>query len=391
MGDFVSEFLGKKASLKHKQSSRKLKMNIFKKLLYLAILSFVGLTACGIFAPVEAAIVCEPFGAGRATWPQDGLHAFRCINTVTGIRPTDSRANTLFNTLSDTRFPATVEGQLASANAKFFFFNNQTEADQYFKATSPYNLSVVNGANVIRSFDGKSLKAQCGNTGMVSHLFVNHIAVAIYDNCAYATGSSPTTPNPNLPHNIIHETGHAYDFSFASGIAAGITASRSQFWRDSRALDRLKFTPSNWSSMTISQKNAYVCNVFNSSYKPSGLEFALGASHNGGTGSNDGRVCQQTSPAVPYPYFASKTPTNIADEKINYFINQDQEAFAETFSLRVYWLGSSAAFLAFSDRAIGNNTVIPRTFNCTRSYMDYIVMNGVLPKAASAVSGCPSP
>lgn len=362
-------------------------MNIFKKLLGAAALAFIGLAGFGMSAPAEAAIQCDPFGAGRATWPQDGQHAFRCTNTTTGVKPGDSRSNTLFNALSDTRFPATVEGQLQSANIKFFFFNNRTDADAYFASTSPYNSPA---ANIRRSFNGASNNAQCGNTGYISLGFVNYIAVAIYDKCVYLTNGLET-PNPDLAYNVMHEAGHAYDFSFASGAEPSNIASNHGFWVQSRTQDRTNLIPNNWSSLTATQKNAYTCNVFNSSYKPSGLEFALGASHNGGTGSHDGRVCQQTSPAIPYSYFSTMTPTNIANEKLPYFVSNNQEIFAETFALRVYWLGSSTNFLAFTDRAIGTNTATPRTFNCTRSYMDYIVTHGTLPTASNAVTGCPSP
>lgn len=364
-------------------------MNIFKKLLGAAALALIGLAGFGTASPAHAAITCAAYGTGRNSYPQDGTHAFRCTNTATNTKPSDSRSTTLFDTVSDTRFPASAKNRLKNANVLYFFFNNQAEADTYFSNTSPYNQQWPM-ASVIRGFNGAALNTQCANTGMISYLGTLYIAVAVYDTCVYQTNGVATL-NPDLPHIVLHESGHAYDFTFASGMAAGETASKKTFWRQSVQGDWGALTPSNWNSLTAAQKNARVCNIFNSANKPSNLEFALGASHNGGSGTaHDGRVCQQTSPAIPYPYYASMTPANIATDKMSYFYNA-QELFAETFALEVSttnWAAAVQASLLFSDWAIKLNNSTPQTFYCTREYMKKMVATGALP---TAVSGCPAP
>lgn len=235
-------------------------MNIFKKLLGAAALVLIGLAGFGTASPAHAAITCAAYGTGRNSYPQDGTHAFRCTNTATNTKPTDSRATTLFDTVSDTRFPASAKNRLKNANVLYFFFNNQADADTYFKNTSPYNQQWPM-ASVIRDFNGAALNTQCANTGMISYLGTLYIAVAVYDTCVYQTNGVATS-NPDLPHIVLHESGHAYDFTFASGMAANETASKKTFWRQSVQGDWGALTPSNWNSLTAAQKGSVAKNLW---------------------------------------------------------------------------------------------------------------------------------
>jgi hypothetical protein len=365
------------------------KMNTTKKPGAVCLLLVGLLSVIFVSTSSEAAISCKAFEPNVAQYPNQGSpatvsHAFLCSNSVTGIVPTTTRAKQVFNTVGDSRFPVAVRSKLKNAKVNYYFFNNRSEADAFFSVTWPYKVPNNAGATVVRGFNGTALGAQCGNTGMISIALRNYIAVAIYNQCAYQTG---TSLNPNLPHNTFHESGHAFDFSYASGSAPYNTLSNNTFWTQVRKQDLQNLTPFDWfkvGAWTTQQKVGYICKLYLYSKYPSSLELALGSNANGGP---QGQVCQGYS-AIFAPY-QNMTPTQIAINKINYFVTNNQEIFAAVFALK-YWNASSQNFLAFSDSIIGNILIQPRAFNCVRTYMETMILTGSAP-VNSAGGYCPAP
>ncbi|OPZ91805.1 MAG: hypothetical protein BWY75_00158 [bacterium ADurb.Bin425] len=372
----------------------------FKSLLAVAGLAFIGVGALLTATPAQAAIVCDAQGVSLNNYPLDGngsasnTHAFRCKNTVTGVKPTDARSNEYFTNIQ--ALPANVKSVLKSRGVKFFFFNNRDEANEYFNSTSPY----AGRPNEVFA----SSTARCGQTGYHPTIGIfgelqQTIAVAIYDLCTVTKVAGPYQ-NPDLKRIPYHEAGHAFDFALASQKTNGrdkavssATGSQNLF-----AYDKGKLTPSNWSTgtpaMTQSQRYNYLCNLFSIS-NPSGLEIDLGFTTN--TGGPSGKVCQTVS--LPYPAFQpiTKTPSVVAAEKFPYFWNTPKESWAELFVIVATGNNLSGPnTLPTVDRVYGMNQSPIRSFNCTRAVIQWYISNattstsGTLPEptAANLPSGC---
>ncbi len=374
-----------------------------KSLLAVAALAFAGIGSALTASPAQAAtnIVCDEQGQSGTVFPLDGIdgpagpkvsHAFRCKNTVTGVKPSDSRTADLFNSLST--LPANVKNTLKSNNFKYFFFNNRAEAIDYFANTAPYNDPLL--WNIVAPFADATTR--CGNTGYAIQRFTGEkvIAVSVYNNCTYDQFTSPPVAsvlNPSVRRTGFHETGHAFDFSLGDpSQPANVPSARSGF-TTLFTNDKTLLTPSDWSTRTTPSKHSYICNLFSIS-APTALEKDLGATPNGGT---SGQVCQTST--VPYSYYAAKMPTEIALEKGPYFMTSNQEIWAEIFVIVVEGNNTSPpGFLPMVDRFLGLNQSPRRSFNCIRatleSYVNLLTAPNKLPASdpySLQTKGCPVP
>lgn len=358
------------------------------KLLGLAAFA-VAIVGTAMFSTgAQAAITCAQYGTNFATYPTDGAnsHAYLCTNTVTGVTPTAQRANTLFAAVSSGyqswAFPANVRSRLQTQNIKYFFFNSRGEADTYFALTAPYN-SIVAPVHTFKGGNSSGTGGtRCGNTGYGWNGTTQVIAVAIYDNCSYDNFLQPpaTVTNPSLERSILHETGHALDFTFGTLLdQQGFPSNRGGF-------DQLRIADANrltnvWNTLTAPNKNIFVCNLFNSTYFPSNLELDLGALKKGGP---NGQVCGSGN--QPYAAYANVGPTQIAIDKLPYFIQNDQELWAELFVTEAFQIGSPPAFLQMTDHVLGNNIITPtRAFDCTRAVLQSYIQTLNPP---AVIGGC---
>ncbi len=372
--------------------------------------SFLAATPALAQASVPLYVTCTPYDTGNVKYPTDGAsttppvnpdgHAYRCKNNNTGVQPSDSRADTAFRAVSvgysTYTFPANVKAHLRSNNVLYYIFNNQKEANNYFAHTAPYN------GIIFKIADFNAPGARCGNTGMGWNLTTRFNAVSIYDNCEYGQGtpSAVILPNPSLDRTALHETGHVFDFTFSSILQkTGDVRSQKPGFQSNANYDVTKLTPSNWASLSATQRDLYVCRLFSAPYKPSGLEKDTGATTYGGPG---GEVCTTSSPQVRYPYYKTapdKTPQAIAIEKIPYFIPNGPtpsftDTFAELFVVEAFSTGSPAAFLQMTDRILGNNAInytqsgvtYPRAMDCTRAIVRSYILTLAAP--ASLPAGC---
>ncbi len=347
---------------------------------FLAAAAGLLLLALGSLSPAHAATYqCDQQGVGGTTYPLDSQgHAYRCKNLTTGVLPSDSRTVDLFTSLSSTAVPNNVKNKLKAANVKYFFFNNRAEANDYFSQTSPYN-----SGDMTLYTPFVSTVSRCAQTGFGSYApplqpSVKIIVVAIYDNCQY--DSIPLqVQNPSLRRTAFHETGHAFDFSLAS-TGSNVPSSRAGFTTLFNS-DKNLLTPSNWASYSTGSKYNYICNLFSYSI-PSALEKDLGANNNGGPG---GQVCQTNN--TPYTYYQTKTPTQIAPEKLPYFTSSNQEIWAESFVVLIDGNTSPASFLPITDRVIGQNQSPIRSFNCVRGVVNAYVNTLTAPPVSSTTPG----
>lgn len=372
------------------------------KLLGIAALAFAAVGGSFIAAtPAQAAITCTAYNV-QAIYPYDS-HAFRCINTASPTTPTLGRSNALFNTISgpyagSINLPAGVKTRLQSHNVKYFFFNNRTEADTYFSSTPPYN----NGTMIVRhSFTGTAAGTRCGNTGYGWDLTTQVIAVAIYDNCFYDHLSPPkVVPNPELSKTILHETGHAYDFSFGTFLAQTVVPSSKPAFNSLLTQDINQLTPANWSSLLAAQKDAVVCNLFiPNSNKPSDLEKDLANNTLTPPANPLGKICNAGSPngtRLAYWVTPDKTPTQIVQASLPYFTNPtfagfQQELWAEMFVTEIYGQYGTVNFLAFSDGVLVNTTGTPDAFNCTRQVLNSYAFFGGPPASLNGMCNVTGP
>lgn len=389
-------------------------------MLGIAALAIAGIAGSLIAAPVHAAttVTCLPYDTGNVTYPTDNAganpptmgHAFRCASSPGGLKPTDARADTLFGAMRNGQagfpFPTTVRTRLKNENVNYFFFNNRTEADDYFANTSPYKDVLI----PIHSFKGANNTppggTRCGNTGYGYVLSQKVIAVAIYDTCYYDNVLVPNkvVVNQSLERTIFHETGHAFDFTFGNSIQQAAVLSNKQGFKDlanadiNGGLGLAGLTPTNWATMNAAARDVYVCKLFPPIKYPHDLERDFGATYvSPGNGGPNGEVCNASS--VRYaPYKASPanvandlTPTQIAKVKLPYFTTGQfyyQELFAELFVVQAFSTGSPVTFLQFTDATLANNLVSPRAFNCTRGVLSSYITTGAAP---TSIAGCPSP
>ncbi len=292
----------------------------------LAVTGLIGALLLSAPAQAQSISSCAPYGTNYTTYPTDGAttHAFLCKNIATSVSPTSGRADILFGAISGIYqghpFPSNVRALLKSHNVQYYFFNNRVEADSYFQNTAPFNQVLL----PVHPFTGGGSiqgNARCANTGYgYSPLGAQVIAVAIYDDCTYDNFTSPpvTVVNPSLERTILHETGHAFDFTFGSFLNQKDIPSNRAGWNALRVSDGQALTTA-WNTLsTTAKKNLFVCNLFSSTFYPSPLELDLNASKAGGP---HGEVCGSGN--LPTSAWVGIDPLTIASKKAPYFVSDN--------------------------------------------------------------------
>lgn len=321
------------------------------------------------FERCSGPIICYEQGITLNNYPLDGnnvngaTHAYRCNNAATGVKPSDARNNELFVSSLQT-LPANVKNKLKGQNAKYFYFNNRDEANQYFTWIYGTSSSYI------------SSTAICANTAVEGGNGAN-IIVSVYDNCSYTSGK---VLNPNLKLTAHHETGEAFGIALQPTDPKFATAGFNTLF----VSDRTALTPPNWSTMSQAQRYSYVCAMY-SVNAPSTLEIQYGANLNGKTTAPIGAVCTGSTPAPFYQPIA-KTPTVIAFDKLPMFMGSTRELWAEVFVVIVDSSTAPTSYLPMVDRVIGQNQSPTRSFNCTRGVVQNYI-NTLLPLPATAPVG----
>jgi len=365
-----------------------------QKLLGIAALALTAIGGSFIAAsPAQAQSLatCTAYTIGNS-YPTDigGGHAFLCKNTATNVVPSNQRAAAVFATVygpyaGSINMPAGVKNRLKTNNVKYFFFNNRQEANSYFANTLPYSGGPSGVTFPNHPYNSPS--ARCANTGYGYTIAgVLHIAIAVYNNCNFDNLVPPQiVANPSLEKTVLHETGHAFDFTFASsGSPTNFPSNRGGFLdlsnKDKDALTTPKpgIPPAVWSGLTVQQRDKLVCTLFApNGNKPSDLERDLGATLDGGA---QGQVCIAGSPnGIRYSYWVGLTlaqdynPQQIATmKKLPYFMNNNQELFVELFVTEIYGVYGPSSFLQLTDGVLHNDAIVStpgykRSFDCTRN------------------------
>ena len=391
-------------------------------MLGIAALAIAGIGGSFIAAPAQAAVTCTVFGLNYGNnYPTDAngnaanTHAYICANGTTV--PSTSRAKGLFSAVSgayavNKSLPQPLKDRLKNENVKYFFFNNRADGDAYFAATGPYSGGMTGVISPPRPYVGAG--GRCGNTGFGYNLIGQRfIAVAIYNNCNLDTLGT-VIPNPSLEKTILHETGHAFDDTFSSFNDQAKVASLTSAFTDLRIKDVDALTtprpgtpPAVWSSMNAAARDKHVCTLFApNSNKPSQVEQDLGAKLYGGPPTVTlGQVCAVGSPnGTRYPFWVAQgnppnanndyNPGQIAATKLPYFLNNNQELFAELFVTEIYGTYGPPAFLQLTDGVLNNDAIATatpgyvRAFDCTRKVVT--IFTTTLAKPTSSPAGCPT-
>ena len=323
-------------------------------------------------------------------YPADDTHMYVCVSAGQTVDAT------LADRIADTvqQFPTDVRNVLKDHGVTYFFFKDRDQMNS-FMAVEHQALPGVPDPRF------QSTTAQCGQTGYapIPLLPAQYITVSVFEKCSYATVKQ--TEN-TIAKTAAHESGHAYDYSFASDKDV-LTGNRSQGPSESIGFKKLvngstspsyigdinRLTPSDWASRSPASKANYVCNLF-STVLPSDLEIAFGTP-------ND-KVCLNST-TINTPYL-NKTPTEIAVIRAPYFIFQTtsdsipyQEIFAEVFSNYAGHAGSD--LLPVVDRILTRNQSPVPSMDCARWVVRMYWFDQVPPPApphylSLQSQGCPN-
>lgn len=358
-----------------------MKHKIFR-LLVLAIFTVVGIGVVKAAPPI-----CTPY-TPSATYPTNG-NFFICFSkpdsirldqVVRAVRELPSRQK---GGVTDLWRDVLQKHQQSNSNptrraVKYYYFKNRAQGQAYFRATAPYNV------NAWVPFDGNG---RCGQTGYAPAGSDRAIAVAIYDRCTtFPTGVEFN--NTMLYRVTVHESAHAYNYAISSARSSTMPSKTSGYKRLLDG-DKAVLTPSDWNNAanwTQTRKNISICQAFGS-VLPSVLELDLLATSN--------PVCSAVT-GLPIDGNDRKTPTQIAVEKLPYFVNDVDESWAEQMVIRR--LGANGVpLLQLTDRILGYGTATGagiknlRYFNCTRVVANsYFVKNAPPTAAEFLASGCPA-
>lgn len=329
------------------------------------------------------------------------FNAFYCGRTTdlakeTGT-PSSARRTELFDGLATKlqAYPG-IKNFLEPSLTKYYFFNNKTEAMDFFKYTAPYSSNTL--------YQGNNQQARCGSTFYNSSGVA--IAAAIYDNCEVLAADGNSIQNPDLVRSAIYQTGHALNWAYGLGGGA-MPADKSGFNtyltqdKNNIGVNSTTFLGSTYSD---ADRTAMVCQAFGDKGN-SKLERALLATTTSG---QTGPVC--TAGVVNSPWHTTSpanwhTPTQIAgnDKKIpSSFLTTafyTRELWAEIFTLILMggpptdpivfqnWLPITDKLLSTTAFPTVAGATPPRAFNCTRTVVESYVATGNPP---SPVAGCPT-
>lgn len=305
----------------------------------------------------SATPTCTAYNDGSpGSFPADGTHMQVCFATATN--PDKATIATAVRAIprKGASGPLQAYDQVKAAGATIFFFANSADAVSYLQNTAPYN--------AYPPYATAATSGRCGFTAALAN--GSDIVTGVFKTCQYGSTMTPATgTNPDLDHTVKHEMGHAFDLAMGVVNGGTVPSAKTGFSGSTSPpnylLDGLnKLTPSNWSTMTPTQKASTVCAIF-STIKFSPLERAL-IIQKGGTDpdpTNVGKsVCVGSAIDTP---FVGMTPTQIAQTIAPYFTLDSREAWAEIFARNLPLANPPAApgFLQLTDRIF----ITPR-YNC---------------------------
>jgi len=332
--------------------------------------------AFGTKSETFGGVTCKTWFMNEPThsYPADDTHYWVCGMTTANA----SRINRIPMTVRRIgTFLTSRPTFIKDHNVKYYFFRNRAEATAF-----------ANGKFGILAGALNNTTARCGVTAKLA--VSGDIYSFIYDTCSYVPTPPLTAQNPDLNKVTAHETGHAFDFAVGKDNGNPGPSQTAGF----RALangDISVLTPANWSTMTATQKQSYVCGVFGS-LLPSDLEKDLAVPSN--------QVCQGGNLQAPY---VGKTPTEIARIRAPYFVLGGSatgtspafsDLFVELFSIQAGYPNSNN-LLNMTDTLLKANMANPssnnRQFNCTRQVLKFWVTQHRPPTPAELTAvACPS-
>jgi hypothetical protein len=371
-----------RSSTQQTQKVIKMKRTI-SKMLGITALAIAGIAGSFIAAtPAQAVPTCTPYFSGTQ-YPSGSPNSYMAVcvpNVVAARRDEIFNAVTQLPKKSNVANPNLVRDHLQQAEVVYFYFADRAAANDYFLHT-----------NGIMHED---TTARCGSTRASTSTL--RITVAIYDKCTL-TGNVQMT-NPNLRRTTLHETGHA--FALALGKNAGNIANgpdRSTGWKLLFSNGVNKLTPPQWTSpWNQGNRDNYLCVTVFQNTPPSALELDLGATSN--------PVCSG-NPIVPIDGNGQKTPRQITEEKLPYFVgnsggssafpvnNTNLDLWAQLFVIRHDSTApTQTGFLKLTDQVLGKGSWIDSTanFQCAKVAMQYYYTTGAPPTISQLTSRmCP--
>jgi len=341
-------------------------MKRFKTLIGLAFAALIGSFAMS--APAHAAPTCTKYTDSSGTYPADSTgHEQICfaatsqdeIAIATAVRQLPRGTNQAYSVVSKNG---------ASNAGTIFYFQTRADAVAYFQQ-APY------GSYAYATEAGKG---HCGFT----YAGPIQLVTGIFQTCSYDGITPNTGTNPDLNHTVKHEMGHAYDddeILLQGHTASGTVGYSTSTTPPNYIQDGLnKLTPSNWSSLTSTQKASVVCGIW-SNIVISPLERSLIIAAGGTDPGAGASVCVTSGPTMVITTpFLGMTPTQIANAIEPYFVKTATEAWAEQFAVVVGVTTPPApGFLQLSDRIFINNN-----FNCAVMDVTQYINTGLPPTQA---------
>lgn len=296
-------------------------------------------------------ITCNPyrylFPNDSTSYPDDFATASQTDTTghyyVCSLTLTHANAEAILSRVQT--IPSGALGLLKQQSVYYYYFAKRSDANSYMSGKSPFSL--------FSQFQTST--ARCGYTAYgIGANGATTIASEIFDVCSFSNGTTP--PNPNLGGVILHESGHAFDFSVASN------ASNKSIPPSISAAFKSIVNGSNNSSTVASdfyyQNNGKTkhpkptaCTVYDS-VSQSALELDIGGANDIGV-----PVCSGNTENSD---FVGMTNTDIGFQQLPYFFNPPslayEELFAQEFAKLVGTIGSPDP-LPLTDSVIQNGSL----------------------------------
>ena len=363
-------------------------MNIFKKLLGAAALALIGFAGLGMptAAKAQTPATCINY-IGSGAYPA----FYVCFPSN---QPVDTaRRNEVVQAIStlpsknNQSAPNEVKDVLQFAGVVYHY--------AYDRAY--YNQAMIDSGHPERQ---DTHAGRCGDTEGTT---TGTIVSVVYEVCELSNGTRFI--NPNLRRAILHESGHSFALAigklYRGGTANGPDVSTA--WKTLMQYDLNHITPSDWATVTNGQpvwpdsrKTSLYCVTVFTNIALSSLEQDFG-------GAPATPVCTN---GATTSYYLSRTPRQIIEEKMPYFVKNTNgvpangsnlELWAQLFVIRHDTSGQGQVnFLKFTDKVLGLGAwqEPPQQvyFKCTKIAMQYFYTDPHLTPPASAFSGsgCPA-
>lgn len=335
-----------------------------QRLLGVTAISLATFGFSSLSTPANAAPTCVTYSDGQNIYPAQNQPSNFAICLTGTVDP--NRRDAIVNAVKQLPHKVLPTDQaqprdsLQTANVSYLYFDDRASANAWFQAK--------NYPSIFQDSSGR-----CGNTvGSPTGI----ITSVIYDKCTFA--GNVQISNPNLRRTTLHETGHAFAIAIAknTGLANILNGPDvSPGWKQIVKEDIPKLTPPQWFNVwNQPQRENYLCAAVFQTIPPSALELDLGATPDS--------VCSG-NPAVPIDGNGQRTPTEIAELKLPYFVAVDllgnptsnKELWAELFLIRADTSAPAQTnFLKLTDQVLGYGngwTDTTANFHCAKVVMQY--------------------